>query len=60
MNMKDKNGNNILIGDVVKIAGDKGPWTIIADQDDFGDVTIKCNKSGATLHRHPQALMLCA
>jgi len=60
MKMKDKNGNNVLVGDVVNIAGAKDNWTIINDQDDFGDVIIKCNKSGATLHRHPKSLNVCA
>jgi len=58
--MKGKNGSNILVGDIVKIAGDKVTWTVMTDQDEFGDVTIKCNKSGANLHRHPKSLIVCA
>ena len=60
MNMKDKNDNNVLVGDTVNICGDKDHWTIMTDQDDFGDVTIKCNTSGDTLQRHPKSLVLCA
>jgi len=60
MIMKDWNDNNIIIGDIVKICGDKDKWTIISYQDNFGDVTIKCNTSGRTLHRRPKSLILCS
>lgn len=56
--MKDKHGNTLLIGDVVKIPGDSGLWTVMTHPDDFGGVDVMNNNSCTTLDRMPHSLEL--
>jgi len=55
--MKDKNGKNLVPGDLVSVSGDNDPWMIMSAQDNFGDVLIQNTENCIALHRHPSSLV---
>ena len=54
--MKDKNGNDLFLLDLVSVAGDDGLWVIKKQQDEQGNVEIQNLASGRKLSRHPSGL----